>query len=297
MRDSANPDWVNQFRSTPKNPLPAGAWDTHAHVFGPFAQYPLMPGCPYLPPIAPREAHLAGLETAGFGFGALVHASANGFDNSGVLDAVAAAPQRLHAVGVVAADSPATTLEAMHWAGMRALRFCETGPAYGGPKPIGVLGLESLKDFAPVMRELGWYADIWAKAAYVVEAMPWLSALGLPLVLDHMGNYDADEGVDGPAISALRNRVAEGNIWVKLCATRVTRGAWPDYADVRPFHDAFLEAAPDRMIWGSDWPYIMMDKATPDIGGQVDLFDAWTADDTLRRKVFVDNPRALFGTP
>jgi len=294
MRNPADLAWTLQAATRPQRPLPAGAWDTHAHVFGPFDRYPTVPGSTYLPPLAPQAAHLAMLDAAGFDNGVLVHAGANGLDLRGSLDAVATSPDRLHAVAVVDPDSDPAALEDLHARGVRALRFTENGPSYGGTKPAGVLGLEALKRFAPKMRDLGWYAVIWAKCRYLAESRAWLDALGLPVVVDHMGSFDIDLGPDHADFTALRDWVASGNCWIKLTPLRVTRADRRQPDDVRPFHDALLSAGPDRCLFGSDWPYIAINEDTPDIGGQIDLFDRWTGDDALRQKVFVDNPARLF---
>ena len=268
--------------------------DTHAHVFGPFDRYPDLPGSPCQPPLSPQPAHAAMLKAAGFSGGVLVHAGANGLDLRASLDAVAVAPDPLHAVAVVDPDSDPATLEVLHTRGVRALRFTEIGPAYGGKKPAGVLGLEALKRFAPKMRELGWYAVIWAKCHYLTENRGRLAALGVRIVVDHMGSVDVDLGTSHADFAALCDWAASGQCWVKLTPIRVTKTDRRQPDDVRPFHEALLTEGPDTCVFGSDWPYIAINEDTPDIGGQIDLFDRWTGDETLRQKVFVNNPARLF---
>lgn len=280
--------------SAPARALPAGAWDTHAHVFGPFDRYPLAADCRYQPPLGPAPLHLAALDAAGFQHGVLVHASANGFDNSAVLDAARMAPSRIAVVAVVPEDMGDAELERLRDNGVRGLRFTETGESYGAPKPSGTLGLDALQRMAPRLRALGLHAQVWAKCGYLVEARAWLSRCGVSLVFDHMGQFDVSLGPDHATFRSFLSLVGEADAWVKLVPTRVTRQRWCNADDVRPFHDALLQAAPQRMLWGSDWPYIAMDKDLPDIGRQIDLFDCWTPDDALRRKVLVDNPRALY---
>jgi predicted TIM-barrel fold metal-dependent hydrolase len=109
-----------------------------------------------------------------------------------------------------------------------------------------------------------------------------------------MAGIDVNKNVNDPAFKSLMDILRNGNFWIKLSANRVTK-RYADYEDVRPFHDAMLNANPDRLIWGSDWPYLRMYDNTPHVGWLIDKFDAWTGgDETLRRKVFVDNPKNLF---
>ena len=281
--------------SAPTLPLPPLAWDTHAHVFGPFDRYPLTPDCRYQPPFAPEADYRTMMAAAGFDRGVLVHASANGFDNSAVLDAVAHGDGGLKAIAVVAEDVSDAELARLHAAGVRGLRFTETGETLGGAKPVGVLGLSSLRVMAPRLKALGWCAQIWAGCEYLVESQPWLATCGIPLVVDHMGHFDVTKGVGDATFQGFLAAVRGGSTWVKLTAPRVSKLRWDDCADVRPFHEALLEAGPDRMVWGSDWPFIGMDNNLPDMGGLIDLFDRWTPDPALRQKVFVTNPQVLFG--
>ncbi|MCO5159527.1 MAG: amidohydrolase family protein [Mesorhizobium sp.] len=281
--------------SAPKTPLPADSWECHSHVFGPFDCYPLDPGCAYQPPFGPLAHYRAMLDMAGFAYGVAIHASANGFDNDCVRDAAKSAPGKIRFVGVPSPDTPESEMSALVADGMCGIRITEVGPSYGGPKRVGVLGLEDFKTSAPAMAELGLYASIWAKADYLAQERAYLETAPVPVVLDHMGNFDPARGVGDDSFKAILGMLGSGNIWVKLTAQRTSGEAWDVCENVRAFHDALLLAAPDRCLFGSDWPYIMMDKNLPDIGGQIDLFDAWVADETLRRKVFVENPRALHG--
>jgi predicted TIM-barrel fold metal-dependent hydrolase len=156
------------------------------------------------------------------------------------------------------------------------------------------VGTDELERLAPRLKELGWHAQIWAPAAYLRRELPRLLHLCLPVVLDHMGMLEVAKGTGDADFLALRNALADGRIWMKMSVCRVSR-RFPDYEDLRPFHDALLRANPDRLIWGSDWPHVRMAELTPDVGHLVDLFGAWVEDDTLRRKILVANPAALYG--
>ena len=115
----------------------------------------------------------------------------------------------------------------------------------------------------------------------------------MPVVIDHMGYFDVAAGVADPLFQNYLAMLRDGDFWVKTTPIRLVRGE-PEAEAIRPFHEAVLNAVPDRALFGSDWPYLSMDANRPDTGHLVDLFDAWTPDDALRQKVFVDNPQRLF---
>ena len=276
----------------PRVKLPADAWDCHAHVFGPWERFPLLPDRRWSPPLSPAEDYLAMLDTVGFSRGVTVQSWVNGFDNGGPASAFHLAPQRVRGCAVVRPDAPAAAWRRLHDEGFRAVRFTETGRPT--PPGAGTLNLPELQALLPRLREMGWQAHIWARAADTLAAAPWLATSGVPVVLDHMGYFDVAKGVADPGFRDLLLLARDAGFWVKLTPVRVTQ-QHGIYADVRPFHDAWLEAVPDRAVFGSDWPYISLDDAPPDAGKLVDLFDAWTPDATLRHKVFVENPARLFG--
>lgn len=279
--------------TAPTTPLPAGAWETHSHVFGPFDRYPLIETCPYVPPLAPQDEYMTMLDTAGFRHGVLIHAAATGFDMRATLDAVAQAPERLLCVGVVPEDTSDSDLAELHSSGMRGLRYTEIGESIGGSKPAGVLGFDALRRMAPRLAELGWHAHIWARCRHLAESASWLANCGVNVVIDHMGDFDVTRGVDDGAFQALLDLLSTGSIWIKLTHARVTRLARRDASDVRPYFDTLCRRNPQRLIWGSDWPYIALDDDLPSVGEQIDQFDAWT-DESLRQQVFVDNPQRLY---
>ena len=109
-----------------------------------------------------------------------------------------------------------------------------------------------------------------------------------------MGFFDSVRGVHDPAFKSFLSLLRDGPFWVKLIPCRVSKQR-PDYADVRPYHEALVRAAPARMVWGSDWPYIGLDACPPDVGSMVDVFDAFTQDEGLRNQILVQNPAVLYG--
>jgi predicted TIM-barrel fold metal-dependent hydrolase len=278
--------------SAPACPLPVGAWDTHAHVFGPYDRFPLAVDRAYDPPLAPYEDYVEMLDRVDFARGVLVHAAANGFDNSATLDAVARSRGRVLGIAVVSPEVSDGELEHLAANGIRGLRFTEMGATPGAPRAFSLL-FHDLKRMAPRLRALGMHAQMWAKCDFIVEQAKLLQKLGLPLVIDHMGSFDVMRGVRDSIFQGFLEILGDGQVWVKLTPIRNSRQL-PNCTDVRPFHEALLDRAPDRLLWGSDWPYIRLNPS-PDVGKLVDLFDDWTRDSVLRHKIFVTNPQSLFG--
>jgi predicted TIM-barrel fold metal-dependent hydrolase len=280
----------------PKVLPPANACDTHAHVFGPAAQFPYAADRSYTPPDAPLAMYLAMLDTVGFARGVLVQGSAHGRDNSAMLDALERHPDRLR--GVAVADADVAPAELHRWAslGVRGLRFNHFFRG-GALHYRGGVPLDAARTLAPLMAELGWHLQLWIDVKDLPGTIPALRALGVPVVIDHMGRTDAGAGIATPGFQSLLRLVGEGGCWVKLSgAHRLSRDA-PDYPDARPFHEALVRANPERLVWGGDWPHPRMEGEMPDVGHLFQLFQAWTPDEATRMRILVTNPARLYGFP
>lgn len=273
--------------SRPRHAVPAGACDTHTHVFD--ARFPAGPA-PYALPRADLATHAAMRATIGTPRAVLVQPAPYGRDAACLLDALARSEGTLR--GVMSADETVTdaTLTAWHQAGVRALRFVEMQAPNGAGRYPGSIGAEALRALAPRLRELGWQAHLWAGASQYAELLPALIPLGLPLVLDHLAMPD---GAADPAFGAVLEHLRNGDVWVKITLCRVPRGGAP-IDSLRPLQDALVAANPARLLWGSDWPYVRMTPA-PDAGAMLDLFLDWLGDEALARRILVENPRELFG--
>lgn len=266
---------------------PADACDCHTHVFD--ARFPAGPS-PYALPVADLATHAAMRARLGTRRAVLVQPAPYGRDPACLLDALSSGGGDLR--GVMIADEAVddATLEAWHAAGIRALRFVEMQAPGGGGRYPGSIGVDSLRRLAPRLRALGWQAHLWAGAAQLSELLPDLLPLGVPLVLDHCG---MPGGPDDPAFATLLPRLRDGGIWVKLTLCRVQRGGAP-LDSLRPLHDALVAANPDRLLWGSDWPYVRMDPP-PDARAMLDLCLDWLGDADLAQRILVKNPEKLFG--
>lgn len=270
---------------------PAGACDTHFHLFGPSSRFPYAPERSYTPADAPLEALLAMHACLGIERGVVVQGNAHGTDNSALLDALKREPRRLRGAVIVKDTISGAELRRMADSGVRALRFHHM--------PIGkgysALGLKAFDAFAPRMAELGLHVQFMMDANALEDALPYFANWRLPIVIDHMGNVDAARGVNQPGVQLMCRLLAEGTIWVKLSGAYRISLRYPDYPDARPVHEALVKANAEQVVWGTDWPHPRLEKDMPDDGYLLDLFNAWTPDTALRRKILVENPARLYG--
>ena len=278
----------------PKIETPSGAWDTHAHVFGPSDRFPYGPDRSYTPPDAPLPKYLHMLDTLGFTYGGLVQGSSHGRDNSAMLDALARHPKRLRGVAVADETVPVAELRRWHALGIRALRFNHF--FRGGQLHYrGGVTLQSAKKLAPVMKDLGWHMQLWIDVKDLPDTIPAIREIGLPVVIDHMGRTDARAGTGTPGFQSLVRLVGEGGCWVKMSGAHRLSTRAPGYPDARPFHEALIRANADQLVWGTDWPHPRIEGEMPNAGHLLDLFNEWTPDAAVRKKILVDNPARLYG--
>jgi 2-pyrone-4,6-dicarboxylate lactonase len=275
--------------------LPAGACDTHTHVFGPFDRFPIAAGGSYLPPNAPPQTHQAMLDGAGLERAVIIQPAPYGTDNRALVEALRARPETTRGVAVLSAADPAALYPELAEAGVRGLRFNEMRDPKGGGRYKGSIGLEDYRRMAPAMREHGLVPHIWAKCADLAAELPAaMEEGGQAFVIDHLAGIDVAAGPSDPAFRTVLSLLREGRIWVKHSLCRNSTDA-PGFESQRAFHEALLDANPDQVMWGSDWPFVRMYERSPDVGDLLDVFFAWTADEALRRRILVDNPQRLYG--
>lgn len=273
---------------------PAGSCDCHCHVFGPYDQFPLAADRTYGPPESPVDTYLAMLDTIGMDYGVLVQASAHGMDNSAMLNAISKHPDRLRGVAVVRGTITKPELVELYKKGVRGLRFSRLFNADGSRKYKNAVDVSEMIDLLPTLKELGMHVQLWIGMEQIPELEPIIRSAGIPLVIDHISRLEATVGVENENFKRLCQLVKEGYLWVKVTPYRCST-LYPDYPDVRPFHEKLVQANPDRLLWGSDWPHINMSKDIPDPGHLVDLLAQWTPDQEVLKKILVTNPAKLYG--
>lgn len=269
----------------------AGACDTHTHIF-PIDDFPFAFATSYSPPRADVGDHMTMLDAVGLTYGVIVQPGVYGTDPAALMDALARSGGLLRGVAAMNGDTVVATLRALHAGGVRGLRFTEVRDPVTGGRYRGTVGLDALDTLAPDMRSTGLHAQLWSPLADILVNADRLRACGLPVVIDHMAMVDAAAGPQQPGFGQLLDLLDEGWMWVKLSLCRVSKA--PGHGDIRPFHDALVTRAPDRMLWASDWPFVRMDPV-PDARSLLARFMEWVPDRETRTAILVDNPGRLYG--
>lgn len=284
LRAEGNPE----FKSPPLG------CDCHFHVFGPAGRYPYGSDLRYAPPLAPLEDFLALARKLGLEHFVFVQPSAYGRDNRCMLDAMHEVGTK-NCRGIVDIDenAPDAELSRLHAAGVRGVRI-NVSPVKPYEAGFAARMLPRIERFRARFAEIGWQLDFLTPGWLTAELMPTLGKMNIDFTLGHFGLFPAK---DGPKQSGFRQlldllRHGDGRCWVKLTGAyrmSVAEG----FADAAPMAHALMEAAPDRVIWGSDYPHLSFaDKV-----GSVELFNllgTWAPDEATRRRILVENPQQLF---
>jgi len=263
-------------------------WDCHAHLFGPYDRFPLAAERSYTPPEAVATHYQALLARLDLANGVLVHPSAYGKDHSLLLHALDTYPNLRGVVVVQPGD--ALALGGLRARSVRAARFSHRSGA--GNNFAGSASFDDLRSLAPALAEAGLHAELWTDCKALPGIASELAALPVPVVIDHMGGFDVNAGVDEPGFRSLLDLLATGKVWVKLCAYRNLLTVADSEAG-RVFHDKLLEANPGRLVWGSDWPHLRV-SPEPDAAELLAMFKDWTGSEALVRQILVTNPDTLY---
>lgn len=271
---------------TPRFRLPPGACDCHAHIFGPFDRFPVR-NQSYLPASAPLSDYLRMHQVIGCSRGVLVQPSPYGTDNAALKAALKSGSFPLRGIALIDQDTTDGEIDELHWLGVQG---CRIHLSAGNAAAI----LPTLPALAARIRRVGWHLQFLPSLAELPDLDRQLLALPVPIVIDHFGMVPARTGTDSPGFHCLLRLARSGRCWFKLSAPYRISEQGPGFADVTPLVHALVAAAPDRCVWGTDWPH---PNATfmPNDGDLVDLLPAWIPDEKLRRKVLVDNPAQLYG--
>lgn len=276
-------------RATTRFIVPPGAVDTHAHVIGLPPEYPFVASRSYTPPAASAADYLAMLDATAMTYGVLTQVSVHGTDNRLLVETLQANRQRLRGIAVIPLDCPDNEKAALKEAGVVGLRI---NVLYGG----GV-GFAQLEDYAALCREMGWHLQFLIDAGDLPALASRFAKLPVPFLIDHMGHFPTSRGTADTGFQALLSLVRDGG-WVRLSgAYRTSTEGGPPYSDTIPFARLLAEAAPERCVWGSDWPHVANWDAMMGVNDLLDLLADWVPDDALRQRVLVDNPQRLFGFP
>ena len=271
--------------------LPRGSIDTHVHVFEP--GYRLSAGRGYTPPYSTLEDLKQLHATLGIERVVFTQPSVYGTDNSAILDAMAVLnsdnPGRARCIVALDMKIADDEIAALDACGVRGVRL-NTDNQGGMP-----IRMDEIPELAARIRPFGWHIEFLFPGKDILELMPVFTALEVPMSIAHFAYQPATAGVKAPGWRALVELARRGNTWVKISgANRVSATDLPPYDDVKPMAEALVEAAPERIMWGTDWPHPNKYVANPNDGDLVDAFGDWVSDEAMRRRIMVETPAAFY---
>ncbi len=267
------------------------ATDCHAHICGPQSLYPYIPNRIYTPPDALLPQYEALLDHLGVQRAVLVQPSIYGTDNLALLSAIKTNPSRFRGVAVVDWDASDRALEDLHAAGIRGVRCNIVDLA----EAKGILPIQLLTKLAKKIAPFGWHLEFLMH----VNEFPNLAQLMLnfpvPIVLGHLGYLKTSLGTQDPGFQNLLSLMREERAWVKLTGPyRITTEEKIPYSDTNPFAHALIAANPKQVVWGTDWPHVMVKGIMPNDADLLDLLQVWIPDPAIRKQVLSENPERLY---
>jgi 2-pyrone-4,6-dicarboxylate lactonase len=267
---------------------PPEACDAHCHIFGPAARFPFAPDRTYTPPDSGYDDLERLQDRLGLSRAVFVQASCHGTDNSAMVDALIRGGGRYAGVAMVDDSFTDTDLGALHDAGVRAVRFNFVAHLGGAPD------MNAFWRIVGRVVPFGWHVVLHFDAVDLPAYGDVLDRLPVPYVIDHLARIDAAAGLDQEPFVRLVELLDDDRAWVKVSgAERLSAEGPPDYADVVPFASTVIERAPDRVLWGTDWPHPNV-KQMPDDGDLFDILAAFAPDETTRTRILVENPTRLY---
>jgi len=273
-------------RRKPRFKLPPGSCDAHCHVFGPGDKFPYAPNRRYTPADAPKEMLRALHDHLGVERAVIVQASCHGADNAAMLDAIASDPKRYRGVAIVDDGFTDADYDRLHAGGVRGVRF-------NFVKHLG--GAPDMAVFNRVIDRIkgrGWHVVLHVDAPDIIPLSDMIRNLPLPFVIDHMGRVPSAAGVLQLPLRALIELSRRDNCWIKVCGSE--RISLPPYAAAVPIAHALVEAAPDRVLWGTDFPHPNASHEA-DEADLVDLVPQYAPEVLAQQRLLVDNPARLYG--
>lgn len=273
----------------PRMRMPRNACDTHAHICGPMREHPYSDRRVYTPPDALLPAYRDMLATLGVERAVLVQPSVYGTDNTVMLEAMRQMGGCCRGVAVVDADITDTELQRLHQGGVRGVRINVVDVA----EAKGVIAIAPLERLAARIERYGWHVEFLMHADEFPNLDELFADFPVDIVLGHLGYMRTDKGIGHAGFQALLRLMRKGKAWVKLTGPyRISTQPFP-HADTVAYAHALIEAAPERVLWGTDWPHVMVKSAMPDDGDLTDLLLDWVPD-AVREQVLVHNPAKLY---
>jgi 2-pyrone-4,6-dicarboxylate lactonase len=275
--------------SRPAFRMPAGAWDTHVHVFGAAERYAHVAKPHYTLPDGTLEQYRLLMPRVGIERFVIVQPSFYGTDNACLLDTLALTGNQARGVVMLEPDIADAELSDFHQRGVGAVRLDLFKRAR---EPVAAIQ-RYIAHMAARVAPLGWHLQFYAPGYVVRDLIPFLRTLRTDFVIDHMGYMLEEDGLKSQDFAALLDLLDGGHCYLKLSgAYRIAKLRGYDY--VEPVAKAIVERAPERAVWGSDWPHISFSDR--DTGELLNLLERWSPSESTRRKLLVENPNRLFGS-
>ena len=271
----------------PKLKMPADACDCHHHIYD--SKFPIAPSATLKPGDAKAADYQALQKRIGTTRSVVVQPSTYGTDNSCTLDGMAQLGPASRGVAVVDTSVTDAELKRLHGLGIRGIRF--------NLVQAGATTVDMLEPLSRRVADLGWHVQIHQTGDGIVKMENVLQKMASPIVFDHMGRIPKDVGVDHPAYTVISRLIDKGRTFVKISGAYMdTKVGPPTYADSTKLARAFVKLAPQRLVWGSDWPHpTAKDDDKPNDATLVDLLAEWAPDEATRRRILVENPAELYG--
>lgn len=282
---AASPASLTQRQFSP----PAGACDCHHHIYDP--RFPTIAGAKLTPPPATVKDYQRLQHRLGTTRNVIVTPSAYGTDNRCLLDALSQMGNNARGIAVINSQTRDRELEQLHAAGVRGIRVL-----FGRTNPVQPDEIEPL---AQRIKEFGWQMQFYMPAAQFASLADRMIKLPVPVVIDHMGHVPEPAGQNSEAYKAVRRILDSGNGWVKLSGAYMdTKMGPPHYPDTSAIVRSYISAAPERVVWGSNWPHPAAqagETPLPDDMNLFNLIEEWAPTAKVKQQLLVENPETLFG--
>jgi 2-pyrone-4,6-dicarboxylate lactonase len=267
---------------------PVNATDAHCHIFGPADKFPFSDDRTYTPPDSGIDDFLVLQERLGLSRAVFVQASCHGTDNSAMVDAIIRGKGRFAGVAMIDESFSDADIQKLHDVGVRGTRFNFVAHLGGAPE------MDEYWRIVERVARFGWHIVLHFDAKDLPSHVEMLDKMPVPYVIDHMARIDAKAGLEQEPFQQLLELMGDERAWVKISgAERQTADGTPPYDDVVPYAQALVAAAPERILWGSDWPHPNV-RATPDDGDLIDFVAQVAPDEATRQKILVTNPERLY---
>jgi D-galactarolactone isomerase len=274
---------------SPKLRAPANACDCHMHIYDP-VRFPMVPSQRVPPTDAAVPQYRLLQKRIGTSRVVIVTPRNYATENQVTVDAMAQLGPNARGVAVLHPAVTDAELKRLHDAGVRGIRFSLTDPA------TAVVTLDMVEPLSARVADLGWHVQFNVEGQQVVDWARLLRRLPSQTVFDHMGHPPLPAGLEHPSHGVIRSLIDRGRTWVKLSGAYSNSKVGPPYPEATKIAQAFVNAAPERMVWGSDWPHPSeAPDRKPNDAALFDLLSEWAPDETTRHRILVENPATLYG--